>query len=215
MWIVEEGLIHQERRNRPLKISHLKPFLFLFLMGSSLDAFAASVSDNDVSKAFCPAIYDKASYAKGDLDHYAMLIPGQNGWIFRTENDFRSDWTNNEEAISQLQIVQAAFKKNNADLVIVMPPVRGLVDADRLSPESNKKYNLSGTDALWTSYEASINELAGRGLHVVGVNKTDDTPDFFYKMVISAIAILVGYLIPGYMLRNQFNKSHQRKEESL
>lgn len=41
------------------------------------------------------------------------------------------------------------------------------------------------------------------------------TPDFFYKMVISAIAILVGYLIPGYMLRNQFNKSNQRKRESL
>jgi Flp pilus assembly protein TadB len=41
------------------------------------------------------------------------------------------------------------------------------------------------------------------------------TPDFFYKMVISAIAILVGYLIPGYMLRNQFKKSNQRNKENI
>jgi Flp pilus assembly protein TadB len=41
------------------------------------------------------------------------------------------------------------------------------------------------------------------------------TPDFFYKMVISAIAILVGYLIPGYMLRNQFKKLSQANKESI
>lgn len=33
--------------------------------------------------------------------------------------------------------------------------------------------------------------------------------DFKYAMIISAIAIAVGYLIPGYMLRNQYKKSHK------
>jgi Flp pilus assembly protein TadB len=33
--------------------------------------------------------------------------------------------------------------------------------------------------------------------------------DFFYGMIISAIAVLIGYLIPGYMLRSQYNKSHK------
>ncbi len=33
--------------------------------------------------------------------------------------------------------------------------------------------------------------------------------DFKYGMVISAIAVLVGYLIPGYMLRNQYKKSNK------
>ncbi len=41
------------------------------------------------------------------------------------------------------------------------------------------------------------------------------TPDFFNKMLISAIAILIGYLIPGYMLRNQFQKNVQSNRESL
>ena len=31
--------------------------------------------------------------------------------------------------------------------------------------------------------------------------------DFKYGMIISSGAVLAGYLIPGYMLRNQFNKS--------
>ena len=33
--------------------------------------------------------------------------------------------------------------------------------------------------------------------------------DFKYGMIIAAIAVLVGYLIPGYMLRNQYQKSHK------
>ncbi len=35
--------------------------------------------------------------------------------------------------------------------------------------------------------------------------------NFLYIMIISSIAILGGYLIPGYMLRNQFKKSNQLK----
>ena len=31
--------------------------------------------------------------------------------------------------------------------------------------------------------------------------------DFKYGMIVSAIAVLLGYLIPGYMLRNQYKKS--------
>lgn len=31
--------------------------------------------------------------------------------------------------------------------------------------------------------------------------------DFYYTMLISTVAILVGYLIPGYMLRRQYQKS--------
>jgi hypothetical protein len=33
--------------------------------------------------------------------------------------------------------------------------------------------------------------------------------DFKYSMIISAIAVLLGYLIPGYMLRNQYHKTNK------
>ena len=38
--------------------------------------------------------------------------------------------------------------------------------------------------------------------------------NFLFVMIISSIAILAGYLIPGYMLRSQFKKSHEAKSES-
>lgn len=38
--------------------------------------------------------------------------------------------------------------------------------------------------------------------------------NFLYMMTISSIAILAGYLVPGYMLRNQFNKKNIQKRES-
>src|SRR6185436_13043941 len=96
---------------------------------------------SDFEQAFCPAIYNEQSYQRGDLDHYAMLIPGKDGWIFRTENDFRSNWRNNNQTMNYLRGLQEAFKRNNADLVIVMPPVRGLVHADMLLSEYKKKFN--------------------------------------------------------------------------
>lgn len=33
--------------------------------------------------------------------------------------------------------------------------------------------------------------------------------DFTYGMIVSAMAVLIGYLIPGYMLRNQYKKTQQ------
>ncbi len=38
--------------------------------------------------------------------------------------------------------------------------------------------------------------------------------NFLFVMIISSVAILAGYLIPGYMLRSQFKKSVESKSES-
>lgn len=34
--------------------------------------------------------------------------------------------------------------------------------------------------------------------------------DFYYTMIISAVAVLIGYLIPGYLLRRQYHQSVNR-----
>ncbi len=39
------------------------------------------------------------------------------------------------------------------------------------------------------------------------------TKDFKYVMIISAIAVLIGYIIPGYMLRNQFKNSYKSEPQ--
>ncbi|MGZ5246739.1 MAG: hypothetical protein ACXWV5_06855 [Flavitalea sp.] len=50
-------------------------------------------------------------------------------------------------------------------------------------------------------YGAIINWAAAVSIFMVN--------DFFYIMVISAIAILLGYIIPGYILRAEYNKKMQ------
>lgn len=35
--------------------------------------------------------------------------------------------------------------------------------------------------------------------------------DFFYIMIVSSIAVFAGYLVPGYMLRHQYNKKFKNK----
>lgn len=39
--------------------------------------------------------------------------------------------------------------------------------------------------------------------------------DFYYAMLISAVAVLVGYLIPGHMLRRQYYQSMKREDYSV
>ncbi len=46
---------------------------------------------------------------------------------------------------------------------------------------------------------AVVNWIAALSIFVVN--------DFFYTMIISAFAVLIGYLIPGYLLRQQYNKT--------
>jgi hypothetical protein len=41
------------------------------------------------------------------------------------------------------------------------------------------------------------------------------TKDFVYVMMISALAVLVGYLIPGYMLRAEFRKKMQSSDRII
>jgi MFS family permease len=39
--------------------------------------------------------------------------------------------------------------------------------------------------------------------------------DFYYAMIISSLAVLIGYLIPGHMLRRQYYQSMKRKDYSV
>jgi hypothetical protein len=39
--------------------------------------------------------------------------------------------------------------------------------------------------------------------------------DFSYDMIVSALAVLVGYLIPGYMLKAEYKRNYLRQEKRL
>lgn len=136
---------------------------------------------NVLSASFCPALADDATYEANGLEPYAKIIPGKQGWIFRTKNDFRPEWAASDKTVGYLLSLQNAFKAHNASLVIVMPPVRGLVHADQLPYFSKVKLRMNEQDSAWDKYEASIKDLQAKGVRIVGLNRADATDDFFYK----------------------------------
>ena len=136
----------------------------------------------ELDGVFCEELSDPQSYKKKSLDHFAMLIEGKGGWIFRTHNDFRNDWSVKPETLDYLKQLDQAFKKRNAELVLVIPPVRGMVHADRLSRIHKKTYLEKDVDTLWSDYNAMIAAMNGTGVTTVGIDQSNTKDgNFFYK----------------------------------
>jgi alginate biosynthesis protein AlgX len=143
--------------------------------------FMPEEADSELSGAFCKELDDKSTYAKNNMDNYSVLIPGKNGWIFRTENDFRADYTLNDKTKKYLVSLTQALKSKGSDLVIVFPPARGLIHSDELLRQYKRKYDMEKPAALWDNYENSVAEMQRAGIAVVGIKKNEAIPDYFYK----------------------------------
>ena len=140
-----------------------------------------SIETASVSDAFCKELKDEAAYDKKKIAHYKMLIPGKDEWIFRTENDFRQNWHINKKTVTYLRNLQDAMKTQNADLVIVMPPIRGMVHNDKVRNADRQKFGVKDIDAAWQEYEAMISMLKSKGINIVGATQEEATDNFYYS----------------------------------
>ncbi len=152
----------------------------LFLGGGAL-AYTYGFERNELSESFCPDLANQQVYEQKKMEHYSILIPGKDGWVFRTENDFRKDWEINDKTLNYLLTLQNAFRMHNAELVMLMPPVRGLAHYDKLFRKDKKKYGLKNASEAWDKYEAGITDLQNKGIRIIGLGRNEVTPDFFYK----------------------------------
>lgn len=134
----------------------------------------------DISLAFCDALADEDSYKTKNLDMYSTLIPGKDGWVFRTNNDFRKDWGIKQRTLSRLLDLQSAMRAHNAELVILVPPVRGMVHAKQMLDADRKKYGMD-TPVAWMAYERFIKDTRHAGLNIVGINRREVNDQFYYK----------------------------------
>lgn len=135
---------------------------------------------NDLSGTFCPDMANEQAYKDKRVQTYATLIPGNDGWIFRTKNDFRDNWAVTEATKERLLELQDAMKAHNAELVIIMPPVRGMIHTNELLPGDKKTYGLDNPQASWDAYEAFINDAKSAGINIVGIDRNEVDGKFFY-----------------------------------
>jgi alginate biosynthesis protein AlgX len=130
---------------------------------------------------FCNDMANEASYKGSSLNHFATLIPGQDGWIFRTNNDFRQNWDTTPHTLDYMKELKAALATRNAELVLVIPPIRGLTSAQKLTSAQRATYGLTDLDANWKAYQKMIDDFASTGVITVGIDRAKATENFFYK----------------------------------
>ncbi len=142
---------------------------------------AAAGQNEDISSIFCEKMQDADIYDDRQFESYRMLIPGDDGWIFRTKTDLISDFTISREALQNMRDLNHAFETRGIKLVYFTQPTRGLVHGHHIHPDDRKRFNFSDIDKSWTSYWALINDLRKAGIAAVGLQRPKPDESFFYK----------------------------------
>jgi alginate biosynthesis protein AlgX len=160
--------------------------LLLFFVAAPKSATAGSLVTNraeDVSALFCADMMNEDLYDKYQLDSYKLLIPGKNGWVFRSESDFRNDFSLDKATLNNLHNLSEAFRLRGTELVIVLPPTRGLLNYQNLSDEERARYGFTPKEIekIWASYWDAIDSLHKHGIKAVGIPRPDPMQPYFYK----------------------------------
>jgi alginate biosynthesis protein AlgX len=137
-------------------------------------------AEEDISSLFCAETQNGSAYDGHNFESYKMLVPGTGGWIFRTENDLRMDFSLDSEAARNMRELNEALQKRGVQLVTLLTPTRGLMHGDHLRPEDQKKFGYA-KDAAWRSYRSMVEGLRSDGLSVVSLDPIQPGEDFFYK----------------------------------
>ena len=147
----------------------ITPFCFLGLL---LTAPAGQAAD-------CPALRQEATY-KEDLAGSRYLLTGQQGWIFQSEKDLLTDFRFQHDIEAELLTLSRYFKHQGTDLVIVLPPPRGIM-AGELTPRHDKLASGYDSEVARTHYRNMIEDLNKKGIHAVGDADSAAGPDYYYK----------------------------------
>ncbi len=142
---------------------------------------AGPAATEDITGIFCDAMQDEQQYNTYGYESYKMLTPGKEGWIFRSESDFRTDFSITDEALDRLVELNRAFRKRGTELVIIKIPTRSMMHYEFLTEQDRKKYGIENIDAVWKSYWDSIEKIKGKGINVVGIDRRKPGEPFYYK----------------------------------
>lgn len=163
--------------------------LIALLTISSLMAAPAWAADKAApaaaaaSTAAKPMVYEKLKDEKAykKKSGYRLLVEGLDGTLFRTRSDLKTDFSIKRENIAYFEEFNKALKSKGTNLVIVMPPTRGILFSDKITPAQKAEYKFD-EKAAFDSYL----KFAGR-IRETGVTVTDfadlkpPVAGYFYK----------------------------------
>lgn len=129
----------------------------------------------------CPRAQNPAAYDTAFLQSFTTLIDGRNGWLFRTDEDLRTDFRADDAGLRSLKQFNAALKRRGITLVMVVQPPRGLMEADKLLPADRKRYDAA---LAHRNYTQLLAKLRAQGVAVPDLDALVDAErddDFFFR----------------------------------
>lgn len=158
----------------------------LVLYGPSFAKAEKSAAPVNIKDAFsalkvCAALKDRSAYDQKKVDAYAILVPGLNGWLFRSSSDFRMNFEFDEARIEQLARFQRILESKGTRLYTGYLPNRGILAAENIPPGEPMAQGFDAAMAK-TSYDTLTAKMREKGLRIVTLKETLKAETFFRKM---------------------------------
>lgn len=164
--------------------AYILPALFLVVAGTGGIALAEEhdVNSFKATELFCDNMKDEALYDENKFLSYKFLIAGKEDWIFRSQSDFKTDFSLPKPTLDLLQEINNAMSRRGVNLVMLLTPTRAMMHPGAVREGDRRKYGYSNLDAIWKSYNGMIESLRKRGIDTVGIERISDETSFFYHM---------------------------------
>ncbi|MDB6142572.1 MAG: alginate biosynthesis protein AlgX [Pseudomonas sp.] len=169
---------------------HAQLIKLLSLSGLTAAIFAASGSAHaDDAPTFtaepccniCPQALDAKNYTTRYQQNFTTLVQAQGDWLFRTQEDLRTEFDTTPEGYRRLKELHDAFKSKGVELVVVYQPTRGLVDRNKLFPADRDKFDYA--KAL-SNYQAMLGRFSKMGYWVPDLSpltNEQQAHDFYFR----------------------------------
>ncbi|GLX88757.1 alginate biosynthesis protein AlgX [Pseudomonas fragi] len=157
-----------------LSLSGLTAALLGAAAGAQADAVQAPAFTAQACCNLCPEAHDAKNYTTRYQQNFTTLVQAEGDWLFRTQEDLRTEFDTTPAGYKRMQQLHDAFKSKGVELVVVYQPTRGLVNRNKLMPTERDKFDY---DSALKNYQAMLGRFAKMGYHVPDLSPLTDESD--------------------------------------
>ncbi|WP_339504805.1 alginate O-acetyltransferase [Pseudomonas sp. RL_105y_Pfl2_101] len=143
-----------------LGLSALTAGILAAASGARADEIKAPTFTAEPCCNLCPAAHDAKNYTTRYQQNFTTLVQAQGDWLFRTQEDLRTEFNTTPAGYKRLQQLHDAFKAKGVELVLVYQPTRGLVNRNKLNAQEKASFNF---DKALTNYKSMLGRFAQMG----------------------------------------------------
>ncbi len=146
-----------------LSLSGLTAAILAVSAGVQADEIQAPAFNAEPCCNLCPQAHDAKNSPTRYQQNFTTLVQAEGDWLFRTQEDLRTEFDTTPAGYRRMQQLHDAFKSKGVELVVVYQPTRGLVNRNKLMPAERDRYDY---DKALKNYQAMLGRFAKMGYHV-------------------------------------------------